>query len=125
MFRITLFLMLVSCTSTFAQRKLETQRTSVPPKIDGRITESNWSMVSPAIDFITTSPDYGKPASKKTQVWVLYDDEAIYVAAKLFDNPKEIKKQLTARDKEQRQNVDFSAFFLILIMIIKMLFNLR
>ena len=111
MFRISLFLMLVCCTSAFAQRKLETQRTSVPPKIDGRIIESNWSMISPAIDFITTTPDYGKPASKKTQVWVLYDDEAIYVAAKLFDNPKEIKKQLTARDKEQRQNVDFFSVY--------------
>jgi hypothetical protein len=104
--------MLVCSTHAFAQRKLETQRTNMPPKIDGRITESQWNTITPADSFITHSPDYGKPASKKTQVWVLYDDEAIYVAAKLFDNPKEIKKQLTARDKEQRQNVDyFSVYF--------------
>lgn len=111
MFKISLFLILFSSNYVVAQRKLETQRTSNPPKIDGRINENLWSTVPPAIDFITSSPDYGKPASKKTQVWVLYDDEAIYVAARIFDNPKEIKKQLTARDKEQRQNVDFFSVY--------------
>ena len=86
---------------------MRTIRTINPPKIDGHIVETEWTTVLPVDDFVNSSPDYGKPASKRTLVWVLYDDEAIYVAAKLFDNPKEIRKQLTARDKEQRQDVDF------------------
>ena len=111
MYRILLLLLLVCSNGVFAQRTMEAQRTSTPPKIEGLLTETNWKRAIPADDFITNSPDYGKPATKKTQVWVLYDDEAIYIAAKLFDNPKEIKKQLTARDKEQRQNVDYLSVY--------------
>lgn len=107
MYRIFLFLLLIGYYQGFAQRSIQTQRTFIPPKIDGRIIEKDWNLVIPADDFIGNSPDYGKPATKRTLVWVLYDDEAIYVAAKMFDNPKEIRRQLTARDKEQRQNVDF------------------
>ena len=111
MFRTALLLLLFTCSRSFAQRILETHRTITPPKIDGRIVESDWFTIKPADDFINNSPDYGKPASKKTQVWVLYDDEAMYVAAKMFDHPNEIRKQLTARDKEQRQDVDFFSVF--------------
>jgi hypothetical protein len=107
MLRICLFLLVLYVNPAFAQRKMETMRTLTPPKIDGLISDSDWGSVIPADDFINNSPDYGKPASKRTLVWILYDDEAIYVAAKMFDNPTEIRKQLTARDKEQRQDVDF------------------
>jgi len=112
MLRILPFIFIFSGLQSFAQRTLETKRTLITPKIDGIINESCWGNMIPAEDFINNSPDYGKPAGKRTMVWVLYDDQAIYVAAKLYDNPADIRRQLTARDKEQRQDVDIFSIFL-------------
>ena len=87
-------------------------RTKVAPKIDGLIKDSVWQQTEPASGFIINSPDYGKPASLRTEVWLLYDDEALYVAVKNYDNPSSVRKQLTARDGEQRQDVDYFSIFL-------------
>lgn len=40
-----------------------------------------------------------------------YDNDAIYVGAYLYDDPKLIRTQLTARDGEQRQDVDYFSVF--------------
>lgn len=93
-------------------KSMEASRTLVSPKIDGKLTDSVWSKALPVTDFIINSPDFGKPSQLKTKVWVLYDDAAIYIAAKLYDNPKLVRKQLTARDGEQRQDIDFFSVFL-------------
>ncbi len=112
MIRIWLISICLFAGQSFAQRTLHTQRINTAPKIDGVINEAEWTLVNPVDSFINNSPDFGKPATKQTQVWFLYDDEAVYVAAKLFDNPNEIRKQLTARDNEQRQDVDFFSVLL-------------
>ncbi len=112
MIRLCLILICLFAGQTFAQRTIHTQRINTAPKIDGVISEAEWNLVSPVDSFINNSPNFGKPATKRTLVWFLYDDEAVYVAAKLFDNPNEIRKQLTARDNEQRQDVDFFSVLL-------------
>ena len=87
-------------------------RTTLAPKIDGLLKDSVWLQANPVSGFIINSPDFGKPATLRTEVWLLYDDEALYVAAKNYDDPKTIRKQLTARDGEQRQDVDYFSIFL-------------
>ena len=87
-------------------------RTTLAPKIDGLLKDSVWLQATPVSGFIINSPDFGKPATLRTEVWLLYDDEALYVAAKNYDDPKTIRKQLTARDGEQRQDVDYFSIFL-------------
>ena len=95
-----------------AYKSMEARRTLNAPKIDGKLIDTVWKNAIPVSDFIINSPDYGKPSQLKTKVWVLYDDAAIYVAAKLYDDPKQVRKQLTARDGERQQDVDyFSVYF--------------
>lgn len=63
-------------------------------------------------NFIQSSPTPNSPASFKTEVKILYDNDAIYVGAYMYDDPSQIRKQITARDEEQRADVDyFSVFF--------------
>lgn len=102
----------INAQNSIELKKLETVRTNSAPKIDGKLTDSVWKLVAPATNFIINSPDFGKPATLKTEVWVLYDNTALYVAAKLYDDPSGIRKQLTGRDGEQRQNVDYFSVFL-------------
>ncbi|HMP86054.1 MAG TPA: DUF5916 domain-containing protein, partial [Lacibacter sp.] len=91
---------------------MQAGKVTVAPKIDGLLTESIWKEAIPAEDFIVNSPNFGAPSAYKTRVYVLYDNNAIYIGAYLYDDPKLVRKQLTARDGESRQDVDyFSVFF--------------
>jgi hypothetical protein len=55
-------------------------------QIDGRLDEPAWSTAPAATAFIQRDPDEGEPVSRPTEVRILYDDEALYVAARL-DGP--------------------------------------
>ena len=60
-------------------------RTPEPISVDGRLEESVW-MTAPAVtEFWQMMPNEGAPASRPTEVRFLYDDEAIYVGAWLWD----------------------------------------
>lgn len=87
---------------TYCQKKiLHTRFITKNIAIDGEINEENWDTDSVAKDFIMFEPDNGKPISedKKTEIKVLYDNDAIYIAAWLYDNePNKIRKEVTKRD---------------------------
>jgi hypothetical protein len=91
---------------------MEAVKTSHVPKIDGNLDDAVWKSVPAVSQFTQNFPDWGQPATRKTEVRILYDNSAIYIAAYLYDDHSSIRKQLTARDEEQRQDVDyFSVFF--------------
>lgn len=89
--------------SVFAQKKV----ISAMPKvgsiaIDGKIDEEDWlKNTQTASDFIMFTPDNGKiiANTKKTDVKILYDNDAIYISATLNDDqPDHIQRELTERD---------------------------
>ncbi len=80
---------------------LRTTRIAEPPVIDGVLDEAFWSLGEVATDFTQLEPDPGRPASQRTEVRVVHDDEAIYVAARLYDTaPDSIVAQLGRRDSD-------------------------
>lgn len=115
--RLTFLIALLCCSivaiaGTEPERDLKAVKINVPIKIDGLLNEEVWKTVTPAENFIVNSPNYGAPASRATKVYVVYDDAAIYIGAYLYDDPQLVRKQLTPRDGESRQDVDyFSVFF--------------
>ncbi|MEM8522796.1 DUF5916 domain-containing protein [Flavobacterium sp. PL12] len=86
----------------YSQKKvLKTKFISEKIEIDGKLDESIWQSAEIATDFIMFDPDNGKkiPDSKKTEIRVLYDNDAIYIGAMLYDeNPQKILKEITQRD---------------------------
>lgn len=88
--------------STYGQKKtLQAKSTLDNITIDGKISEEAWKNAPIATDFIMYEPDNGKPISenKKTEVKVLYDNNAVYILAVLHDEePNKIAKELTNRD---------------------------
>ncbi|MBO9201455.1 MULTISPECIES: DUF5916 domain-containing protein [Niastella] len=100
-------------TGLKAQPKI-TQAISVAqaPRIDGSLEDSAWQNAPVAVDFITNTPVYGNPATVKTTVRILYDNNAIYIGAYLYDDPAEIRRQYTPRDNLQKANVDYFSVFL-------------
>jgi uncharacterized protein DUF5916 len=69
------------------------------PSLDGRLDESAWALTQRISGLVQTDPDEGKPVSESTEVHILYDGEALYVGARLFDSePQRIVSRLTRRD---------------------------
>ncbi len=69
--------------------------------IDGILDEETWAQAELATGFIQRDPDEGKPASERSEIRVLYDDEALYFGCRYFDSePKKIVARLTRRDDE-------------------------
>ena len=99
---IALFFLIFYSFNTYSQKKILLAKSIIENiTIDGKINEEIWKTASIATDFIMFEPDNGKPisADKKTEVKVLYDNNAIYIAALLYDNePDKIKKEITNRD---------------------------
>jgi hypothetical protein len=92
--------------------KITSVKTAVAPRIDGVLDDAAWQNAPIATDFIQNFPVFGNPASSRTVVKILYDNSAIYIAAHLYDDPSQIRKQLTSRDDQQQKDVDyFSVFF--------------
>src|SRR5690606_10774940 len=71
--------------------------------IDGKIDENEWNTANTATGFTMYEPDNGKPAdsTRRTEVKVLYDNDAVYFAAVLFDDPANILKEIALRDNFQ------------------------
>ncbi|WP_443937158.1 DUF5916 domain-containing protein [Pedobacter sp. MW01-1-1] len=91
--------------SSFAQqaptiRQLKAQRIVSAPKIDGILDDKCWEGVPIASGFIESRPVPGRIESndKRTEVKVLYDDFAIYVCARMFDDPDSVSHELVTRD---------------------------
>ncbi len=96
-------------TPSLEKKKLKTKLIQSPISINGQLSENEWSTADIASDFIMLRPDNGKSIaeSKKTEVKILYDNEAIYIGATLNDeDPSKIMKEITQRD-----NTGSSDFF--------------
>lgn len=74
-------------------------RVEKAPQIDGLLDDLCWQQALVAADFITLSPSFGQPSSERTEVRVLYTDEAVYIGAYLYmRDAARLRSDLTARD---------------------------
>lgn len=61
-------------------------RLSGPLRPDGRLDEEVYRTTSPVSGFIQTEPDEGAPATEATEVWILFDEQNLYVSGKCYDS---------------------------------------
>ncbi len=71
------------------------------PRVDGMLDDAAWARAESVTDFVQKIPVEGAAPTVATEVRVLYDDAALYVAARLFrPDPAAIRTSLTRRDGE-------------------------
>lgn len=98
-------LFLLHCVESYAQpslgpKTIEAFRANEPVNIDGLLAESIWQRKGIS-DFTQRDPNEGAPPSQETEVWVAYDDAALYVAARLYDtSPDSIVTRIGRRDAD-------------------------
>lgn len=99
-FSIVLFL-IIGTTQLFSQKKTTALRINESVSIDGKLDEAVWMKAPIANNFIMLEPENGVPESpeRKSEIKIIYDDNAIYIGAILYDNePSKIEKEITQRD---------------------------
>ena len=87
------------------KKSFDAKRTTDKIKIDGVLDESTWQEMTVLSGFTQRRPFPGDPAVKKTEVMLAYDDDAIYVAARIYEEKDSIFNFLTNRDNVG--NADF------------------
>jgi len=84
--------------NNYIDREISAVRISTPLDIDGRLDEALYQGVSYS-DFIQFEPFNGAKASQKTDMWIAYDDNAIYVGARMWDSqPDSVVGRIGRRD---------------------------
>ena len=69
------------------------------PVVDGRLDDAAWALATPVTDLTQSDPNEGQPATERTEVRFLYDGDALYVGARMFDRePRKIAHHLGRRD---------------------------
>ncbi len=85
-----------------------------PLKIDGVLDEAVYSEVPPVSDLVQTLPHEGQPATEKTDAWVMFDENNLYLSCRCWDSapPSEWIANEMRRDTNQLRNNDiFGALF--------------
>lgn len=95
-----------------AGKRVQIVRTDTRPILDGVLDDATWAQAAAIEDLHQFEPvDHGEP-SERTVVYVAYDDDYLYVAARMWDSePTEIR----ARQMIQGQAMWFDDSFSILL----------
>ena len=64
-------------------------RTATVPVLDGIVDDDAWSAAEVASDFLQRDPVEGQPASERTEVRILHDDENLYLGVIAYDRQPE------------------------------------
>jgi hypothetical protein len=97
-------LSILSLNASFAQdslKRLPAVRTTLPIKIDGEINDEAWKSAPMAGGLVEQRPAFGEMENEKTktEIYLLYDDEAIYVGGFCHELSRDsISTELLGRD---------------------------
>ena len=94
-----------SCEKIFSHDKMEYVVEAVEikpaeaPKIDGKLDDAVWRKGKLITNFVQKVPIPGAPATEKSEIYILYDKENLYVGCRLYNlHPENIFKELKRRE---------------------------
>lgn len=104
---ITLFILISISAAGQEKKSVEAMPISTPLTIDGITDEPCYLTAQPAKDFVQLQPYNGRPAAQPSEVFIFYDQTALYVGAILYDSsPDSIFNYFSERD-----NIGMSDYF--------------
>ena len=93
---------------------LRAVRLSEPLRVDGVLDEGVYETTPPFGGFLQQVPNEGAPSTERTEAWIFYDDDNVYVAARLWDSAPEsrwVANEMQRDSFQLIQNEYFSAAF--------------
>src|SRR5262245_22993183 len=85
-------------------------RLTTPLTMDGKLDAEVYQRVPALSDFVQTEPQPGAPATEITEVWVLFDRENVYVAARCWESHPErmVVNEMRRDNNNILQNENFA-----------------
>ncbi len=82
-------------------------RRNGPIVLDGKLDEDAWKAATPVTDFTQVDPDEGKPASQQTEMRFLFDNDALYIGARMYDTKGAAGVHTSLVRRDQPFNSDY------------------
>ncbi len=100
---IGLFVLLILATlttsSTAERAAVATRLNGQTIHVDGSLYDDAWTGAEFTSKFVQKDPVEGAPAGERTEIAFLYDEEALYIGARLFkENTDDIRASVSRRD---------------------------
>jgi len=89
-------------TEAISKRELKSVKTTQAIRIDGIVDDKAWETAAAVTDFLEQRPQVGgrPPANIKTEMFILYDDNAVYVSGICHERGRDsISTELVGRDR--------------------------
>ena len=88
-------------------------RAGEPLRIDGRLDEAIYAATEAITGFVQQEPDEFKPATERTESWVFFDEDFIYVSARCWESHPErrVANEMRRDTNQLRQNDTFLVLF--------------
>jgi len=80
---------------------------------DGRLDEAFYSQTKSISDFVQQEPFEGQPATEKTEVWVFFDEQYVFVSARMFetDSARRVTSDMRRDSSNLFNNDHFGVMF--------------
>ena len=88
-------------------------RLDPPLQLDGVLDEPIYASVEPFGDFIQQTPDEGAPATEPTDTWIFFDDESIYVGARVYESVPESEWVANEMQRDSSQLINNDGFIVV------------
>lgn len=89
-----------------ALKSVRMVRTDTPPVIDGRLDDAVWSRAAVIDDFHQSRPIEGAEPSERTEIYLLYDEDALYIGGRFWDSEPDLIAAGTLRHRSLRLGDD-------------------
>ena len=88
-------------------------RVTQPVRVDGRLDEEIYKITPAITGFVQQEPDEFQPATEKTEAWIFFDDDNVYVSARNFETHPErrVANEMRRDTGQLRQNDTFGVMF--------------
>ena len=82
-------------------------------RVDGKLDEEIYLTTQPIGDFVQQEPDEGRLATERTDAWVFFDDNHVYVAARCWESrpDRRVANEMRRDTNQLRQNDSFGVLF--------------
>ena len=89
-----------------ALKSVRMVRTDTPPVIDGRLDDAVWASAAVVDDFHQSQPIEGAEPTERTEIYLLYDENALYIGGRFWDSEPGLIAAGTLRHRSLRLGDD-------------------
>ncbi|HEX4915542.1 MAG TPA: DUF5916 domain-containing protein [Vicinamibacterales bacterium] len=88
-------------------------RVDSPIRIDGKLDEEAYARLEAITGFVQQEPDEYAPATERTEAWIFFDDDNVYVSARNWESQpnRRVANEMRRDTAQLRQNDTFAVLF--------------